>query len=61
MEAETVAVEAYNEIVCLCDGSHVTFFEEQLIQGEGATGDPRLFTGILPARPSPSLGVLRVR
>ena len=60
IEEETVAVEVYGEIVYLCDGSHVTFFEEQLIQGEGATGGPQRFTGVLPAAPSPSLGELRV-
>ena len=55
-----VAVEALGEVVYLCDGSHVTLFEEQLIQGEGATGGPQRFTGLLPAAPTPSLGELRV-
>jgi hypothetical protein len=60
IEAGTPAVEVYGEVVYLCDGSHVTFYEDQLIQGEGATGGPQRFTGILPSRPSPSLGELRV-
>lgn len=57
---ENPAVEAYGRIIYLCDGSHTVIYERQLIQGEGASGGPRSFTGILPAAPSPSLGQLRV-
>ncbi|MEN9635206.1 MAG: hypothetical protein RL077_3610, partial [Verrucomicrobiota bacterium] len=60
IEEATVALAVYGEIVYLCDGSHVAIFEEQLIQGEGTTGGPQRFTGLLPAAPSPSLGELRV-
>ena len=61
---ETVAVEAHGEIIYLCDGSHVSLFEEQVarleVQGEGVTGGTQRFTGALPASPSTSLGELRV-
>jgi M6 family metalloprotease-like protein len=64
IEEAVVAVEAHGEIVYLCDGSHVTLFEDQVaqleLQGEGVTGGTQRFTGALPASPSTSLGELRV-
>ncbi|MES2708249.1 MAG: Calx-beta domain-containing protein [Verrucomicrobiota bacterium] len=57
---ETPAVEAYGEIVYLCDGSHTTIFQQTLIQGEGSTGGPLTFTGLLPAAPTPSIGNVKV-
>ncbi len=56
----TPAIEAFGEVVYLCDGSHVTVYREQLIYAEGATGGPTAFTGILPAAPTPSIGNVRV-
>jgi regulation of enolase protein 1 (concanavalin A-like superfamily) len=56
----TPAVEAYGEIVYLCDGSHVTVYRQQLISAEGRTGGPQTFTGILPAAPTPSIGNIKV-
>jgi Calx-beta domain/PKD domain len=56
----TPAVEAYGEIVYLCDGSHATIYQQTLIHGEGSTGGPVTFTGILPAAPTPSIGNVKV-
>ncbi|RYD70743.1 MAG: hypothetical protein EOP84_26170, partial [Verrucomicrobiaceae bacterium] len=57
---ETPALEAYGELVYLCNGSHVTVYREQLIYAEGGTGGPIGFTGVLPASPTPSIGNVRV-
>ena len=57
---ETPAIEAYGEVVYLCNGSHAIVYKEQLIYAEGGTGAPMGFTGILPAAPTPSLGNVRV-
>lgn len=57
---ETPAVEAYGEVVYLCDGSHTTVFRQTLIQAEGASGGPQTFTGLLPAAPTPSIGTVKV-
>jgi hypothetical protein len=54
------AVEAFGQIVYLCDGSHTVVYERMLLQGEGATGGPQQFTGILPAGPTPSVGTIKV-
>lgn len=56
----TPAVEVYGEVVYLCDGSHTILYGQTLIQGEGATGGPVTFTGILPAAPTPSIGNVKV-
>ncbi len=56
----TPALEAFGEIIYLCDGSHVVVYREQLIYAEGGTGGPQAFTGILPAAPTPSIGNVRV-
>jgi hypothetical protein len=57
---ETPAVEAFGEIVYLCNGTHTTIYREQLIYAEGSTGGPIGFTGVLPAAPTPSIGNVRV-
>lgn len=57
---ETPALEAYGEIIYLCDGSHTIVYKEQLIYAEGGTGGPTGFTGVLPAAPTPSIGNVRV-
>ncbi len=56
----TPALEAFGEIIYLCDGSHAVVYREQLIYAEGGTGGPQAFTGILPAAPTPSIGNVRV-
>ena len=56
----TPAIEAYGEIIYLCDGSHTTIHQQTLIYGEGASGGPLTFTGILPAVPTPSIGNIKV-
>ncbi len=56
----TPAVEAFGEIVYLCNGSHTTVYRQTIIQAEGGTGGPTTFTGLLPAAPTPSLGVLKI-
>ncbi len=56
----TPALEVYGEIVYLCDGSHTMLYGQTLIQGEGSTGGPVTFTGILPAAPTPSIGNVKV-
>ncbi|HEY0551387.1 MAG TPA: hypothetical protein VGF13_17415, partial [Verrucomicrobiae bacterium] len=57
---ETPAIEAFGEVVYLCDGSHAIIYREQLIYAEGGTGGPIPFTGILPAAPTPSIGNIKV-
>ncbi len=57
---ETPAVEAYGEIVYLCNGSHTTIYRQQLIMAEGGSGGAQTFTGILPAAPTPSIGNIKV-
>ncbi len=56
----TPALEAYGEIIYLCDGSHTMIHQQTLIYGEGASGGPQTFTGILPAVPTPSIGNIKV-
>ncbi|MCP5556202.1 MAG: PKD domain-containing protein [Verrucomicrobiaceae bacterium] len=60
VDEETPAVEAYGEITYLCNGDHATIYREIVLQAEGGTGGPTQFTGILPAAPTPSLGVVKV-
>ncbi|HMJ90047.1 MAG TPA: hypothetical protein VK530_09535, partial [Candidatus Acidoferrum sp.] len=57
---ETPVIEAYGELVYLCNGSHAIVYREQLIYAEGGTGAPQAFTGILPASPTPSIGNVKV-
>lgn len=56
----TPAVEAYGEIVYLCDGSHALLYEQSLLMGESSSGGAQGFTGILPSAPTPSVGVVKV-
>lgn len=58
--AERIAVEAFGDVVYLCNELHVAMYEEILIQAEGSTGGPQRFTGILPPGPAPCVGQLRV-
>lgn len=57
---ETPAIEAFGEIVYLCNGSHAVIYREQLLYAEGGSGGATTFTGILPAAPTPSIGNIRV-
>lgn len=57
---DTPIVETAEEVVFLCNGTHVTLYRETLIMAEGGTGGPTAFTGILPSAPTPSMGVVRV-
>ena len=58
--AVTPAVETATQIVYFCDGAHIVSYNEALILGEGVSGGAFGFTGILPASPTPSLGVIKV-
>ena len=60
VDEDTHALEAFGEIVYLCNGSHAIIYKEQLIYAEGGTGATQPFTGILPAAPTPSIGNVRV-
>lgn len=53
-------VETSEEVVYLCNGTHVVLYRETLIMAEGSSGGPTSFTGILPSAPTPSMGVVRV-
>lgn len=57
---DTPVVETAEEVVYLCNGTHVVLYRETLIMAEGSTGGPTAFTGILPSAPTPSMGVVRV-
>ena len=57
---ETPAIETATETIFFCDGSHIIIYGETLIMGEGSSGGAIGFTGILPAVPTPSIGVVRV-
>lgn len=57
---ETPAIETATETIFFCDGSHIMLYGETLILGEGSSGGAIGFTGILPAVPTPSIGVVRV-
>jgi hypothetical protein len=56
----TPAVETATQIVFFCDGAHIVNYNEALLLGEGVSGGAFGFTGILPASPTPSLGVIKV-
>jgi hypothetical protein len=60
VDEQTPAVEAFGEIAYLCNGDHATIYRGLVLQAEGGTGGPTQFTGILPAAPTPSLGVVKV-
>lgn len=57
---ETPAVETATQIVHFCGSIHIDLFNGTLIMGEGVSGGAAGFTGILPAAPTPALGVVRV-
>lgn len=57
---EDTVVETPEEVIHLCGGYHKAVYEEQLVQGEGATGGPTGISGPLPAAPTPALGQLKV-
>ncbi len=56
----TPAVETATETLFFCDGSHITLYKDTLIMAEGGSGGAFGFTGILPAVPTPSIGIVRV-
>ncbi len=56
----TSAVETGTEIVHFCGPFHIDPFNQTLIMGEGVSGGTFGFTGILPAAPTPALGVVKV-
>ena len=58
--ATIAAVETGEEIVYLCDGAHISQYENGLRMGEGATGGAQSFTGAMPAAAVPSVGVVKV-
>lgn len=53
-------VETPEENIYLCGPFHATFVQAQLVEGEGSTSGPTLLTGILPAAPTPAIGMCRV-
>lgn len=57
--ADTTAVETPEHIVYLCGGYHRDSFQT-LLYAEGGTGGPIPLNGILPASPTPSVGILKV-
>jgi regulation of enolase protein 1 (concanavalin A-like superfamily) len=56
----TPAIETATETLFFCDGSHLTLYQGTLIMAEGGSGGAFGFTGILPAVPTPSIGVVKV-
>ncbi len=56
----TPAIETATETLFFCDGSHITLYKGTLIMAEGGSGGAFGYTGILPAVPTPSIGVVRV-
>ncbi len=57
---KTPAIETATETLFFCDGSHVTLYKGTLILAEGGSGGAFGYTGILPAVPTPSIGVVKV-
>ncbi|MBI3880264.1 MAG: PKD domain-containing protein [Verrucomicrobia bacterium] len=57
---QTPAVETATEIVYFCGGAHIDLYRQTLIMGEGVSGGTFGFTGILPAAPTPALGIVKV-
>ena len=56
----TPAIETATETLFFCDGSHITLYAGTLIMAEGGSGGAFGYTGILPAVPTPSIGVVKV-
>lgn len=57
---DTTILETPEDIVYLCGGYHKTTYYETYLYAEGSTGGPTPLTGILPAAPTPSLGVAKI-
>lgn len=57
--AENTVVETPEQIVYLCGGYHKSTYTSYLY-AEGGTGGPIPITGILPAAPTPALGMVRI-
>lgn len=62
LSPEAIAVESAIEVVQMCDchAQAADVYDESIRMAEGATGGPLDFTGILPAAPTPSIGVVKV-
>ena len=62
MPAEATAFESAIEVAVMCDcHDHAAeAYDDTIRLAEGATGGPLDFTGILPAAPTPSIGVVRI-
>jgi hypothetical protein len=56
----TPAAETATETVYFCNNVHIDLYNQTLIMGEGVSGGAFGFTGILPAAPTPAIGVVRV-
>lgn len=57
---DTPAIETATETVYFCSDVHINTYNQTLIMGEGVTGGAFGYTGILPAAPTPSMGVVKV-
>ena len=57
--ADTTVLETPEQTVFLCGGYHKTTYYTYLY-AEGGTGGPTMLTGILPAAPTPALGVAKI-
>jgi len=57
--ADVTVVETPEQVTYLCGGYHKSTFTEYLY-AEGGTGGPVPVTGILPAAPTPALGMVKV-
>jgi len=53
-------IETPEENIYLCGPYHATYVQAQLVEGEGSTSGPTLLTGVLPAAPTPAIGMCRV-
>ncbi|MFD0893583.1 DUF1349 domain-containing protein [Luteolibacter ambystomatis] len=60
VKADEPVVEAQGQVFYLCNGSHTTVFENQLVAGEGAGGGGVGFNGPLPYVSTKALGVMKV-
>ena len=56
----TPAVETATETLFFCNTMHIDLHNQTMIMGEGVSGGTLGFTGILPAAPTPAIGVVRV-
>ncbi|MGC4016590.1 MAG: Calx-beta domain-containing protein [Luteolibacter sp.] len=60
VKADEPVVEAQGQVFYLCNGSHTTVFENQLVAGEGAGGGGVGYDGPLPYVSTKALGVMKV-